>query len=117
VRSNGDHLRIREWDSYQHYKHRRPPWVKLHVKILEDEEQRSLSVPTRLVAVLLLAVAANRDNRIPNNPAWLSEEIAMPPRVIAAALADLQASGYLICTQSCTENAEYRDRDREDGIS
>ena len=107
------HLQIRNWERYQHYKNRNPPWVKLYVTILEDEELRSLPVPSRLLANLLLCVAAKRDNLIPDNPAWIAEEVGLPAKVIAKSLADLLAVSFLERKQKRTENAMPRDRDRE----
>ena len=31
------HLRVRNWERYQHYKERNPPWIKLYVELLDEE--------------------------------------------------------------------------------
>ena len=33
-----DYIEICEWDRFQHYKKRNPPWVKLYSKLLDDDE-------------------------------------------------------------------------------
>ena len=29
-------LRVKNWSAFQHYRHRRPPWIKLHRGLLDD---------------------------------------------------------------------------------
>jgi hypothetical protein len=29
-------LRVKNWAEFQHYRHRRPPWIKLHHGLLDD---------------------------------------------------------------------------------
>lgn len=91
------HFSIRKWEDYQHYKDAtRPIWVKFYVKLLEEEWLRSLSVSTRLMAQLLLLVAANKGNRIPANVDWLSVELGMSRRHVSKGLEELLEQGYLI---------------------
>ena len=107
------YLAVRNWERYQHYKDRNPPWIKFYVATLEDEDLRGLSVSSRLLANLMLCVAAKRDNVIPENPAWIGEEVGLPARVVAKALAELLAISFLVRKQKRTQNAMPRDRDRE----
>lgn len=90
------YLAIRNYDRFQHYRDRRPVWVKLYVSLLQDKDYRALATTSRLVYVLLLLVASNRDNEIPNDAAWLSVEIGVPRALARKALDDLIAHGYLI---------------------
>jgi hypothetical protein len=100
-----NYLEIRNWSRYQHYKDRRPPWVKLHVDVLTDEKLTALDVPTRLLALLLLAVAANRDNKIPHDARWLAVETNMPASQVKRALATLLATRYLVECKSASNGA------------
>lgn len=36
-------IRIKNWDKFQHFKDRRPPWIKLHREILEQRDIAMLS--------------------------------------------------------------------------
>ena len=67
-------ISVRNFDKYQHYKTRRPPWVKLYREILTDYELTSLPVSTRWLAVVLLLLASETDPRnvIPLDRAWLA---------------------------------------------
>lgn len=63
--------RIRNWERYQHYKYRDPPWIKLHVKILTSEAWVSLDDTSRSLMLVCLIVAAKTDGVVPNNPDYL----------------------------------------------
>ena len=34
---------IVDWEKFQHYKNRNPPWIKLHTKLLRNYQFRMLS--------------------------------------------------------------------------
>jgi hypothetical protein len=89
------YLGVRNWGQYQHYRNRHPVWVKLHVKVLENEDLRGLCPSSRLLALLVLAVAANRENRFPDDEGWLSVEVGMTRRACRRGLDDLVAITYL----------------------
>lgn len=71
------YLRVRNWEQYQHYKDRRPVWVKLYVSQLRDSELKRLPLSTRLLWDQLLLLAAEYENSIPND----SEEICAATRI------------------------------------
>jgi hypothetical protein len=65
------HYRIVEWDRYQHYKDRDPPWIKLHRDLLTSQTWVTLADSSRVLAVACMLIAAGTDNRIPANAAYL----------------------------------------------
>lgn len=74
------YLRILNWDQYQHYKDRDPPWIKLHRQTLTSEMWVSVDDASRVLAVASMLLAAETGNLIPNNPdflkrrCWLRQE-------------------------------------------
>jgi hypothetical protein len=60
-------LRVVRWDEYQHYKHRDPPWIKLHRRLLMSETWVSADDASRVLAIACMMLAAGCDNRIPFN--------------------------------------------------
>jgi hypothetical protein len=64
------HFRIVEWSSYQHYKDRDPPWIKLHRDLLTSRTWVSLDNDGRVLAVACMLVAAGTENQIPADPAY-----------------------------------------------
>ena len=98
------YVAVRSLERYQHYKDRNPPWVKLHRKILGDEDFADLTVSARLVFVLSLLLASERENCIPADPSWLAVELNMPRNLVAKSLAELLAHEYLIPASKVASN-------------
>ncbi len=65
------HFRIVEWDQYQHYRHRDPPWIKLHRKILASRTWVMLDDASKALAVSCMLLAAGCENKIPYDPAYI----------------------------------------------
>ena len=72
------YLRITKWNDYQHYKDRRPIWIKYYVDILYDRKLVELPIPTRLLWDQLLLLAAERGNVIPNDPELIAKLVRIP---------------------------------------
>lgn len=89
------YLRIRNWERFQHYKDRRPPWVKFYVELLDDPEVTSLPIPTQLLMDRLLLVAAKCDNRIVSDAKWIANAVHMDEKHIRNGLKQLRKIGFL----------------------
>ena len=96
------HVSFNNWQTYQHYSGRNPPWIKLHSTF--HETTAHLPSEARLLACLLFCVAANKGNRIPNDAHWISVEIAMPQREVERGLLSLLADGMLIPASTVASN-------------
>lgn len=55
-------LAPKEWKSFQHYKERRPPWIKLHRTLLDNADYQRLPVASRALAPMLWLIAAEYDD-------------------------------------------------------
>ena len=92
-----DYLEIRNWDQFQHYRHRSPPWIKLHRDILASEDWVMLADASKLLMVVCMLVAAKFDGRVPNNPhyfkrvAYLDKMPDLTPLIETGFLVKLQA--------------------------
>lgn len=60
-------LKIKNWKKFQHYKHRCPPWIKLHVHILNDRKFCALSHDSKCLLMLLWVLASENEGKIPND--------------------------------------------------
>lgn len=89
-------LRVKNWERFQHYKDRRPPWIKFHVELLDDHELEQCSCEVRLTYCLLLLVAARTDNNIPSDLQYISRQVALPQTLLAGAVETLVDKGFLI---------------------
>jgi len=63
--------RIKNWGKFQHYKDRNPPWIKLHVGILQSEDWVMLDDAGKLLAIACMVIAARNNGEVPNNPAYI----------------------------------------------
>lgn len=88
-------LRIRNWERFQHYTNRRPPWIKFHISILDDHTLLSLPPMSQLVYDRLLLRAAVTDNNVEHDPVWLSQKFNLPADEIQEAVVNLVDAGFL----------------------
>ncbi len=58
-------LRVKNWERYQHYRRRRPPWIKIHVKLLADRRFMALSLSARGLLMQLWVLASELDGHVP----------------------------------------------------
>ena len=61
------YYRIRNWEQFQHYKDRRPPWIKLHQSLADDFEFHNLPDYSKVQLVSLWILASKHDNMIPDH--------------------------------------------------
>jgi len=58
-------MRIKNWHQFQHYKHRGPPWIKLHFQILTSPDWVMLDDASKLLAVVCMLIASKYNGEIP----------------------------------------------------
>ena len=105
------YLRIKNWMKHQHYKDRRPPWIKLHNAIFDDYEFNLLQDASKLhlIAIWLLASCSNvchedGDPMLPEDEAYLTKraglcsKIDLKPLIEAGFLIRYQPASRLIAT-------------------
>lgn len=86
------YLRVKNWDKFQHYKDRRPPWIKLHVELTDDYAFSDLSDVQKFHVIGIWLLAARTDNKIPNDSRWVTSRIGAHEPVDLDALV---AAGFL----------------------
>jgi hypothetical protein len=62
-----EYLQIKNWSEYQHYKKRNPPWIKMHVRILNDRDFMSLSLASKGLLMLLWILGSENNGKVPND--------------------------------------------------
>lgn len=55
-------LKVKNWSKFQHYKGRRPPWIKLHRDMLEDRAFLSLPLASQALAPRLWLLASESED-------------------------------------------------------
>ena len=54
-------LKVRNWEKFQHYKDRRPPWIKLHFALLTSKDWVMLNDSERVLAIACMLLASQSD--------------------------------------------------------
>ena len=58
---------VKNFERFQHYKTRNPPWIKLYYALLDDPEFVALSTIHRSYYMMLLLIASRQNNIIRND--------------------------------------------------
>jgi hypothetical protein len=69
------YLSVKNFTKHQHYKDRRPPWIKLHVEVLDDYAFSCLQDASKAHLMLLWVLASKLDNRIPYDLPFLTRKL------------------------------------------
>jgi hypothetical protein len=120
-----EYVRIRNWEKYQHYSQRNPPWIKLHNRMLDDYDYGCLPDSGKLLLITLFMLASRTDNNIPTDPEWirskgmLKGKIDLDPLIKAKFIEHVADCNQNASTMlaDCKQNGgteERRDRDREE---
>ena len=85
-------LRVKNFDKFQHYKDRNPPWIKLYNDLLDDYDFSCLQDASKLHLLMIWLVASRTNNKIPIDTKWIERKINATESVN---LDELLASGFL----------------------
>jgi len=109
----------KNWDNFQHYKHRSPPWIKLHKNLLDDMAFQRLPVASKALAPMLWLLASeSNDGVIHRTPEEIAFRIRMTEKEVLSAIKPLIDNGFFIedsnmlasCLQDATTETEKRQR-------
>jgi hypothetical protein len=59
-------MKIRNWSKFQHFKDRKPPWIKLYRDLLDDMDWHTLDSDAAKLLVMLWLIASENDGHIPD---------------------------------------------------
>lgn len=92
---------VRNFEKFQHYKDRNPPWIRLYNSLLDSYEYACLPdvCKAHLLAIYLLASRSN--NRIPADTAWLKSALHATEDVD---LIPLINGDFIIPDQECSKS-------------
>lgn len=96
-------LRVKNWEQFQHYKDRSPPWIKLHKSLLDDYQFHCLPVASRALAPCIWLLASESDDgSVAHDPETISFRLRMSIKDVEAALLPLVSAGFLIELQDAS---------------
>ena len=101
-------LRVKNFERFQHYKDRRPPWIKLYIELLDDYNLARLPDATKAHLFAIWLLASRYENQIPNDPEWISRCINATERVNIDLLI---SAGFIVEDQTCSKAPAERKQD------
>lgn len=93
-------LAVKNFERFQHYKDRHPPWIKLHCALLDDYEFGRLQDASKMHLMGIWILASKSENRIPDDPEWIGRRIGATAKVNTQVLVD---AGFLTRLQGDSE--------------
>ena len=117
---------VRNFERFQHYKDRSPPWIKLYNELLDDYRFAVLPDASKWHLVAIWLLASRSDNGIPADTKWIAGHIGATEQVDLTPLQERRiyrcqsgpsggASGWR-AKRYARERGRGRGRDRERGF-
>ena len=114
-------FRVKNYDRFQHYKDRSPPWIKLYNELLDDYDFGLLPDASKMHLVAIWLLASRSENKIPLDAKWVAGRINATEAVDLELLAD---RGFILLDQplervasnpiaECLSREEGQDQDIE----
>lgn len=111
---------IKNWSMFQHYRGRKPPWIKLHRSLLDDREYIGLPMESRALAPLLWLLASEDAGQFCADSQYLAFRLRLPEAEVCSGLKPLIDNGFIVDASSMlAERYQHAspDRDTETDIS
>ena len=93
-----EYFSVRNWLQFQHYKHRNPPWIKLHYEVLSSRDWVSLNDESRVLAIACMLIASRNEGRVPDDPDYVQRVSYLNKKPNFNPLIDC---GFLECASTC----------------
>lgn len=100
-------IRVRNWDRFQHYKDRNPPWIKLHYDILSSKDWVMLDDDSKLLAIVCMLLASRNDGFVPDDPEFIQRVSYLKKKVD---LSPLIECGFLEADASTRKQMQAKAR-------
>lgn len=89
-------MKVKNWSRFQHYRNRKPPWIKLHRTLLDDFDFVALPLASKALAPLLWLIASETsDGSLPDEAHILAFRLRIPESVIVEGVNALIDRGFL----------------------
>ena len=105
TKERANYFKVRNFDKFQHYKDRNPPWIKLYKTILEDYEFAQLQDDSKMHLIGIFLLASCYDNRIRNDSKWIASRISANSDIDLDALS---SAGFIVYLNDSVVIAERK---------
>jgi len=98
-------LRPKKWNTFQHYKHRTPPWIRLHRCLLDDRKWSCLQIASKALAPMLWLLASeSTDGIFDATPDELVFRLRVTHKEVKDGLKPLIESGFFEIVEADASN-------------
>lgn len=94
------YISVKNFEKFQHYKDRSPPWIKLYNELLDDYEFGRLQDASKVHLVLIWLLASRSNNKLPYDRDWIGKRINATQEVDIDALIE---AGFIVKIQQLQE--------------
>ena len=94
------YLSVKNFDQFQHYRDRKPPWIKLYNDLLDDYAFACLHDASKMHLVAIWLLASRSENRVPADPKWIARMIHATEPVD---LEPLVSAGFITMSQDASK--------------
>jgi hypothetical protein len=94
---------VKNFERFQHYKDRNPPWIKLHSALLDDYDFGRLQDASKMHLMGIWVLASKCDNRVPADPEWIAKRIGANTPVNLEVLIN---AGFLLRLQRASDSLD-----------
>lgn len=102
------YLLVKNWEEFQHYKDRSPPWIKVHRTLLDDYEFAALPDESKAHLILIWVLASQLKGRVPCDPLFIKQKTGAKKVPNLQILVD---AGFLIVEQDASAVLAERKQD------
>jgi hypothetical protein len=82
-------LKIKDWEKFQHFKNRRPPWIKLYRDLLDDKDWHDLSPANAKILIMLWLLASESHNGTLPSLSKIAFRLRASEKAIESAISEL----------------------------
>jgi hypothetical protein len=91
-----EYLQVKNWARFQHYKHRKPPWIRLYRDLLDSRDFHSLPLASRALAPMIWLLASDTvEGRIEYVPEQIAFRLRTSVPELQEALKPLIDNGFV----------------------
>tara|TARA_R110002033_G_scaffold37350_2_gene76286 strand:+ start:158 stop:769 length:612 start_codon:yes stop_codon:yes gene_type:complete len=110
---------VRNWETFQHYKDRNPPWIKLHNHLLDDYDFECLPDATKCHLLCIWMLASRTNNEMVYDNSWVKRKIGANSSVdlellVSVGFIELQGSGQDASTSLVSEEKRRGETETEE---
>lgn len=90
-------LQVKDWASFQHYKDRNPPWIKLQTDTFQNYDFSCLQSASKLLAICIWTLASrSKEGFVPHNFDYIKRWGQLGNDITEKHLKELIDKGYLV---------------------